>query len=189
MDHYRRIRNRSILPCNSGVTTLEFASLVPVLLLLIMGIVEFSLIMFTMSAMESATNLTSRLGKTGYTEPNGSRSEQIIADIKERTADLLDPEKITISPMVYSTLTNVNQPEPYTDSNGNNAYNAGESYTDVNGNGEWDEDMGEAGLGEANDIVVYTVSYPWHVVTPIVSRLIGDPFTIQVRTVVKNEPY
>jgi hypothetical protein len=39
--------------------------------------------------------------------------------------------------------------------------------------------------------VVYTVSYPWAVSTPIISNIIGSNgiFTITTHAVVKNEPY
>jgi hypothetical protein len=186
---YWRLRRKGLAQCASGVTTLEFAFLVPVFLLLIMGIIEFSMIMFTMSVMESATANTSRLGKTGYVSEGMTRQEQIIANIRDKTAGILNPGRIQITTTVYSSMSRVNEPEPFIDQNGNGAYNSGEPFTDINGNGTWDEDMGVAGLGGANDVVVYTVSYPWHVTTPIISRITGDPFVITVRSVVKNEPF
>jgi Flp pilus assembly pilin Flp len=168
-----------------GVTTLEFAFITPVILLMILGIVEFSLIMFTMAA----TAATSRTGKTGWTAEGLSREQTIINSITSRTAGLLDAGSITITTTIYPSFNNVNDPEPYVDANGNGMYNAGETYTDINGNGEWDEDMGATGLGGPGDVVVYNISYPWDIKTPIVGALIGDPFTITVRSVVKNEPF
>jgi hypothetical protein len=63
------------------------------------------------------------------------------------------------------------------------------NFIDINGNGSWDADMGQAGLGNPGDVVVYTVSYPWPIVTPIISAIIGSTYTITTRTVVRNEPY
>jgi hypothetical protein len=67
----------------------------------------------------------------------------------------------------------------------------GETYTDVNGNGNWDPDEGSSGSGNAGDVVVYTVSYPWTITTPIMSSLIGanGTYAITAHAVVKNEPY
>ncbi|MCE2927440.1 MAG: pilus assembly protein [Rickettsiales bacterium] len=173
-----------------GTTAIEFAMLSPVLILLMMGIVEFSMIMFTQAVMESATGSTARTGRTGYTETSGlTRQEQLIESVATRTAGLLDPNLITVSMTTYSAFNNVNRPEPYIDANGNGMYNAGETYTDINGNGQWDQDMGAAGAGEANDIVVYTVSYPWQIVTPVINRIIGTTYQLTARTVVKNEPW
>jgi len=168
---------------------LEFAFITPIVLLIIMGIIEFSLVMFTMAAMESATGFTSRTGKTGYTQGGLNRQQTIINSIESRTAGLLDPTKITITTTIYPNFNNVNDPEPFVDANGNGVYNNGETFTDINGNGQWDSDMGEAGLGSAGDVVVYNVSYPWHIWTPVVGTLIGNPFVITVRSVVKNEPF
>lgn len=174
----------------SGITSVEFAIVAPVMIILMMGIIEFSLIMFTNAVMESAATTTARYGKTGYVAAGSSRQQQIIDNINNMTAGLLDPNRIVITTTVYSNLSQVGRPEtciiPATPPCGGTA---GVNYIDINGNGQWDADMGVAGLGNADDIVVYTVSYPWPVTTPSIGALIGNPYNITVRTVVKNEPY
>ena len=181
--------SKTILGCNSGITSLEFALISPVFILMVMGIIEFSMIMFTSAVMESATGSTARLGKTGYVAPGTTRQQQLIDSVANKTTGLLDPDNITVTTTTYSSFGNVNRPEPYIDDNHNDHYDLGESFTDINGNAQWDEDMGRDNAGNANDIVVYTVSYPWHVMTPVVSAVIGSIYTIRARTVVKNEPY
>ena len=180
---------KKIWSCNDGVTAIEFAMISPVFILMMMGIIEFSMIMFTTAVMESATSNTARLGKTGYVAPGETRQEQLINNVAARTTGLLDPKNLTVTMTTYSSFDHVNDPEPYIDSNNNKQHDDGETYTDINGNGQWDPDMGAAGAGNANDIVVYTVSYPWPLMTPIVSAILGSTFTIKARTVVKNEPY
>jgi TadE-like protein len=186
---FRAYRLARLLRSARGVTTLEFAFIAPILFLFIMGIVEFSLIMFVLATMESATDFTARTGKTGYTAAGLSREQTIINSIQSRTAGLLDPTKIVITYTIYPSFNNVNGPEPFTDTNHNGVYDEGEPFVDINGNGVWDADMGAAGLGNPGDVVVYNVSYPWHIMTPIVSVLTGDPYMLTVRTVVKNEPF
>jgi len=173
-----------------GITSIEFALIAPVFLLMVMGIIEFSMIMFTSVVMESATNTTARLGKTGYIPAGSTRQQEIINNVDAKTAGLLDPAKITISTEVYSNFNNVGQPEPcISPATPPCPGTPGVNFVDINGNGKWDSDMGAAGLGNPGDVVVYTVSYPWSIVTPIVSAIIGSTFMITARTVVRNEPY
>lgn len=172
-----------------GVVAIEFAFIAPVVLLMIMGTIEFSLIMFTTAVMESATSHTSRLGKTGYTEAGSTREEQLVANIQALTSGLLDPDEIEITAKVYDAFDDVGDPEPFVDANNNLQYDDGETYSDINGNMQWDADMGAEGFGDANDVVVYTVSYPWRINTPLISSIIGNVFTITARAAVKNEPY
>lgn len=179
-----------LLRCSEGVTAIEFAFIVPVFLLMIMGIIEFSMIMFTSSVMESATNSTSRLGKTGFVAAGSTRQEQIVSNVKNRTHGLLDPGKITVNTEVYSGFEKIGQPEPcISPATGSCSGTPGVNFVDINGNGTWDQDMGAAGLGDAGDVVVYTVSYPWTIMTPLVNAIIGNTITLTARTVVRNEPY
>lgn len=184
---------------NEGVTAMEFAFVAPVLILFMMGTIEAAMMMFVQNILESATFNASRLGKTGYATPGATREETIIQMIEDRAAGLLDPALIEIDAMAYGGgFGDVNQPEPYTDSNGNGVKDAGEPYIDSNGNGAWDADMGMAGLGTAGDVVVYTVRYPWTLITPMAGAFFGDDdlgedeepiITLTARAVVRNEPY
>ena len=80
-------------------------------------------------------------------------------------------------------------PSPSTDDNGNGAWDDGEAFIDVNGNGEWDEDMGEAGLGGGGAVVVYRLTYPWGVVTPILQQASAAPSRTSPASRVRNEPF
>lgn len=173
---------------DSGVTTVEFALIAPVFILMLTGLIEFSLAMFASGVMEGATAASSRYGKTGYVIEGITRQQQIINTVSSRTAGLLNPDNITVNTTVYPSFDSISQEEPYIDANHNGTYNVGETYTDINGNGQWDSE-GVEGLGNANDIVVYTVSYPWTINTPLISYFFSEPFVISSRTVVKNEPY
>lgn len=176
---------------SSGVTAVEFAVIAPVLMLLIFGIIEFSLIMTVYNAMEGATSISSRLGKTGFTAAGLTRAQTIINTITDRAGAVIDANQITITSKFYKQYDQINDPEPYADANANGSYDTGEGYSDINGNGQWDADMGASGYGSAGDVVVYNVSYPWPIATPIMRELIGTGgyYTITTHAVVKNEPY
>lgn len=183
----------------NGVTAMEFAFVAPVLVLFMMGTIEASLLMFVQNILESATFNASRLGKTGYATPGETREDTIRAMIDDRAQGLLDADLIDIDAMAYGGgFGNIDQPEPFTDSNGNGVKDPAEPYIDSNGNGSWDADMGLAGLGVAGDVVVYTVRYPWELITPIASAFFGDDdldaddppiITLTARAVVRNEPF
>jgi Flp pilus assembly pilin Flp len=182
---------RKFRDAESGVTAIEFAVVAPVFCLLLMGIIEFALIMMVYNVMEGATATSARTGKTGYVINGDTRQQTIIDMITSRAGSLLDPAKLTVAEKYYQQYDQINDPEPYQDLNHNGQYDPGEPFTDVNGNGHWDADMGQSGFGSAGDIVVYTVSYPWPITTPIISNIIGTNgiFTITTHAVVKNEPY
>ena len=171
-----------------GVTALEFAIIAPVFLLVLCAIIEFSMIMFTTSVMEGATSATARMGKTGYSSGLYTRQQTIVNNINARTAGLLDASKITMTTMVYSDFTKIGQPEPCITHSPCNGI-AGVNFVDINGNGTWDSDMGAAGLGNPGDVVVYTVSYPWPILSPIMRPMLGSTYNITVRTVIRNEPF
>lgn len=184
---------------NEGVTAMEFAFVAPVLVLFMMGTIEVSMMMFVQNILESATFNASRLGKTGFATAGATREETIRAMVEQRAGGLMDTNLIDIEAVSYGGgFGDINQPEPFTDSNGNNIKDVGEPYIDSNGNGSWDSDMGMAGLGVAGDVVVYTVRYPWELMTPIAGYFFGeneleeneDPIiTLSARAVVRNEPY
>lgn len=183
-------RYQRFLRNEHGITALEFAMVAPVFMLLVMGVVEMSLIMFTSVALESATNNTARLGKTGYVASNKTRQQTILDNVKAKTAGLLNPNDIQVSTEVYSNFDKVGQPEPcISPVNPPCTGTAGINFVDVNGNGTWDQDMAQSGQGNAGDVVVYTVSYRWQIMTPMVGSIIGNPFTISARSVVRNEPF
>jgi hypothetical protein len=173
----------------SGSTLVEFALIVPPLFLLMFGAVEVSQVMAVSNILESATNMSSRLGKTGYTEEGVSREDLIREEIEYRGAGLIDMDKIEIQSLVYDQFDDIGQPEPWNDANEDGVVDDGE-YTDINGNGQYDIDMGVEGVGDSDDVVVYTITYPWVITTPIVSAFFGDGIVeLAAHSVVKNEPF
>lgn len=182
---------RRLWRASDGVSAIEFAVIAPVLLLLIFGIVEFATIMLVANIMENATSISSRLGKTGYVAGGKSRSDTIRDSVIARAGGLIDAGKLTITSKYYEQFDQIGDAEPWNDANHNGLAEVGE-YTDINGNGQYDADMGLAGFGDAEDIVVYTIRYPWGIMTPIMREIVGDAqgeFPITAHAVVKNEPY
>jgi Flp pilus assembly pilin Flp len=190
INHGYHPASRRLLRDERGVTAVEFAMIAPVFLLIISGIIEFAMIMFTTTVMESATNSTSRMGKTGFNPSGVTRQQAIIDSVANRTAGLLNAGLITITSQVYSDFSKIGQPEPCINPiNPPCGGTPGVNFNDINGNGTWDSDMGSAGLGNQGDIVVYSVTYPWNIMSPIMRPFLGSVFNITVRSVVRNEPF
>lgn len=182
---------RRFIRCRKGVSALEFALVAPVLLLAITGIIDLMLVMFVMALMEGGLRDAARLGRTGY-QPAGTTREQAILDkIEAATVGLVDIDKATVTTLEYDDFGSIGEPEDYTDVNGNSEYDSGEPWVDTNGNGTWDEDQGLAGMGSSSSVILYTVSYTWTLLTPLLPALLpnGYDFPIEVSVAVRNEPW
>lgn len=179
---------RALGRCTRGATAVEFALVLPVLLLFLVGSVESAIVLFIGSSIESAVLEASRYGITGQGD-DGSRASVIRRIVDERTYGLLDMDAVDIDTLVYDDFDDIGKPEPLTDTNGNHVWDVGELYDDVNENGQWDEDMGESGVGGGGAVVVYRVTYPWGVITPLMQRVLGNTVTHVSSIAVKNEPF
>jgi len=150
-----------------GVTAIEFALIAPALMLFLMGTMELSLILLTQHLMENATYNASRLAKTGYTAEGKTQAQTVMAELTERLSGLgalLDTDKLTMTSVAYADLSAIGQPDQ----------------------GETDS------YGTAQQVVVYTVSYPWTLFTPLIGNIVGGTnrtITLSSRIVVRNEPY
>ncbi len=174
-----------------GSALTEFAIAAPLVVMAMIGIVEFSMILFVNSLLEGGLREASRFGLTGF-EPGGlTRQERILQIVEEHTHGLVDDSAAHLDTLVYPSFDSIGKPEPYTDENGNGQHDEGEPYMDVNGNNQWDADMGAAGLGGPEDIVLYTVEYDWPLLTGLLGDFIGEngTFPLRASVVVRNEPY
>ena len=184
----RLLRPAGLAAAAAGSTAVEFALILPVLLLFVIGSIEMAINLFIGSSIESAVMEASRYGITG-TEAGVSRADKVLEIVADRTYGLLDMDQVDMDTLVYESFADIGEPEPFTDQDGNLVYNSGEPFVDVNGNGQWDEDMGEAGLGGPSDVVVYRLSYDWGVITPFMQRVLGESITHVSSIAVRNEPY
>ncbi len=149
-----------------GVTSIEFALIAPVFFLFLIGTTELSLIMLVEHLLENASYNASRTAKTGYTAQGMTQMETVMAEINKRIGNLdplIDPDNLVITSTAYGDLSAIGQP-----------------------------DEGATSLGTAEEVVVYTISYPWKFFTPLIGDLMGDSeriITLSSRIVVRNEPY
>lgn len=179
----RRLRN-----CERGAGAVEFAMVVPSLVLGVVGSIELLTMLFLGSLLESAVLDASRYGITGADDGSTARLARIRTVLGERTSGLIDVDKAIINTLVYPTFASIGQPEPYDDANTNGSYDSGETFTDVNGNGQWDADMGAVGLGGPSDIVLYKIEYPRRSMTGLLDPILGE-MKLEAAVAVRNEPF
>jgi Flp pilus assembly protein TadG len=183
---------RKLIACQDGSPGVEFAFIAPALIMILIGIVEVAMVIAGNILLEGAVRQASRYGITGYVPAGMTRIQYIQQAVTQNTAGLIVPANLTITYQVYSSFSNVHQPEPYIDANGNGVKDANEAFTDINGNAQWDADMGVAGLGGPGDIVAYRVSYDWPVITALLKPVLGGAdYLLKLRAdvVVRNEPF
>lgn len=184
-------RARLVRRDQRGATAVEFAIIGSVLIFLVAGIVEFSLVMVVTNSLEAATSISSRVGKTGFADTGQSREDTILAEIEKRAGGLIDIDEVVITSEAYESFDQIGKPEPWNDANSDGVPDDGE-YTDINGNGQWDEDMGIEGFGGSDEVVVYTIQYDWEIITPLMREVIGGAdgaVSLSTQWVVKNEPF
>jgi Flp pilus assembly pilin Flp len=184
---WRRLRRDE-----SGATAIEFAFVSTIVVYLMVAIIEYSMAMTVGNSLEAATNLSSRLGKTGYVDEQAQldQEETIMEEVERRVGPMIDIDKVEITHEVYNDFESLTNPDIIVDKNGNGVIEEadGDSWTDVDADGFMD---GGSGLGTGGEIVVYRVTYPWSVFTPFMSQFVGNDGIIELSaySVVKNEPY
>lgn len=173
-----------------GATAIEFALVAPLFIYLLAAILEFALIFAAQLLLDHATQQAARTGRTGFVTTDASQDATVKEILNDMVGPLLDTDALVITSKSYSGFDAIGEEEPYVDANGNGERDNGENYTDVNGNGQWDEDQGTDGYGSSGEVVVYTVSYDWTVVTPYIGNIVGNSgvVTIAATAIVQNEP-
>lgn len=182
---FRRIRRDK-----EGSTAIEFGFTAPFLITMIVGIIEFSMILFVNSLLEGSLRDASRFATTGAVPVGMTIEEAMVAKIDAATMGLLTIDSSHISSLSYDSLGDVGQPEPYNDDNpANGQYDLGETFTDVNGNTVWDPDQGTPGVGGPCSVVVYRVQAQWPMMLGLLASSVGTEVTVQGSAAVRNEPF
>jgi len=170
-----------------GAALIEFAIIMPVMLLLVFGSLEFGLNVYMRAVLEGALQ---KAGRNSGLQASAGGQSAIDALVTSQVRAILPNAAVAFTRQNYQSISNVGRPEDFTDTNGNSVRDAGECFTDINGNGTWDADDGRTGIGGANDVVKYTatVSYPSWI--PVGRALGISPTTsITATTILRNQPY
>ncbi|MCI5050658.1 MAG: pilus assembly protein [Rickettsiales bacterium] len=161
----------------SGNTLIEFALVAPVFFFLVLGTLEFALILHVSSLVEHATHEGARIAMTGnvYDSSAGSRDANIKQHIRRNLSSWLqdkdvsaEDEQLRITSLVFPDFGSVG----------------------VDG-----EEVGTDSFGGSNQVVMYSVLFQWYIITPFLGEMFktgetenGDNvFEMSSTVIIKNE--
>ncbi|HPZ48032.1 MAG TPA: pilus assembly protein [Novosphingobium sp.] len=183
-----RRRIASLLSDAEGATIVEFALILPVLMVTLMGLFDLSYNMYTSQMLQGAIQNAAR----SSTIEGASGDQAGIDGIVTRAVHAISPAAtLQFDRRAYASFADVARPEDFTDVNGNGSCDNGEPFEDVNANGSWDADRAAAGFGGARDAVLYSVTVNYPRPFPIAKFIPGQTsdFTLRTQTVLRNQPY
>jgi Flp pilus assembly protein TadG len=169
-----------------GATIVEFALVVPVLAMLLLGTLDLGYRSYVTSIVQGALHEAARMATVG-----GVSTAQIQAHVESRLHEFSRNATITTTTRSYSDFSGVNIPETITqDTAPVGTYNSGDCFQDANGNGTYDLDRGRGGVGGAEDVVFFEVTMTYPHIVPV-GTLLGwsNNVTVRQNTVLRNQPY
>lgn len=170
-----------------GAAVVEFAIIIPVLAMLLLGSIEFGLNVYMRAVLEGAMQ---QAGRNSSLESSQSSQTAIDTFVRDRVQGVLPGATVTFVRENYQSFSNVGRPEDFTDTNGNGIHDATECFQDANGNNTWDADAGRTGIGGANDVVEYTATVTYPSLIPGGRALgLSPTTTIKAQTILRNQPF
>jgi Flp pilus assembly protein TadG len=168
-----------------GATIIEFALILPVMLVLIMGLGELAYQAYIQSILSGAVQKAGRDSSLQGGALQTAAIDLAVMNVVWAAAGRATYSSVRKSYAQFGYIA----PEPFTDTNHNGVRDPGECFSDINGNGSWDADPGASGQGGANDVTVYTMTIAYPRIFP--TALIGwsGTATLSATTVLKNQPY
>jgi Flp pilus assembly protein TadG len=166
---------------------IEFALTAPILLLLLMGIFDFSMQIYAKSVLSGAVNSAAR---NAALEGNNASQTAIDNEVTAMVRNVFSDATVTYTRRAYDNFSDVSKPERLTDTNNDGDRDPGECFTDSNGNGTWDTNRGNNGQGTGDEVVLYTASMEVTRLFPA-WKMLGQPQvkTLTAATVLRNQPF
>lgn len=177
-----------------GATIVEFAIILPVMMVLIMGLSDMLYQQYAQAILSGAVQKAGRDSTLQGTDTSGVDTKVIsmmasLLKAPSQSCPAANDATWCSKRAAYDTFTEV-APEPFVDVDGDGICNHGEAFSDVNANGSWDADPGANGQGGANAVALYTMTMTYRRLFPVAALLGWSPnATITSTTLLKNQPY
>ena len=170
-----------------GATIVEFAIILPVLSMLLLGTFDLGYRSYVGSIVQGSLHEAARIATVG-----GVPIATIETHVENRLQEFSRDATINVTSRSYSDFNGVRVAEPLTtDLAPVGTYNAAtDCYRDINGNGQFDTDRGKSGMGGSEDVVYFEVTMTYPRLFPVGSLLgWNDDVTITQNTLLRNQPY
>lgn len=168
-----------------GSAAIEFAFALPVLLILLIGLFDLGQMAYIKIALHGVVEQVAR-----HATLEGTNTDNNDAFAQDLLRGIAPGAQVVPTRASYYDYADVKRPEAWNDTNANGVCDNSEAFVDENRNGKWDADIGVAGNGGANDVVLYTVTirYTPMFSLPIMPEWIGER-TLSATSVRKNQPF
>ena len=178
----------SLRRCQTGATIIEFALIIPVFLLLVLGGLEIAHTMYVQSVLTGQLQKAARdMSLEGASAT--SQQDAVLASVQKSVHAIIPSATITVIAKSYHDYSNALDPaEEYNDADHDGSCDHGEAFVDSNRNGHWDADGSVAGRGGARDVVLLigTASYDR---LPLGRMFSANPkMLLTARTLLRNQP-
>ena len=171
---------------SGGATIVEFALILPVLCMLLLGTLDLGYRSYVSSVVQGALHDAARMATVGNVS-----TAQIQTMVQNKLQAFARNATITTTTRSYSDYSGVKVAETITnDTVPLGSYNPGDCFEESNGNGTYDTDRGRSGTGGSEDVVYFEVTMTYPHIVPV-GRLFGwsSNVTTTQNTVLRNQPY
>jgi Flp pilus assembly protein TadG len=177
---------RALRRDTNGATIVEFALILPVLCMMLLGTLDLGYRSYVASVVQGALHDAARMATVGNVS-----TAQIQTYVTNKLQAFSRNATITTTTRSYSDYSGVRVAETITnDTAPFGTYNPGDCFQDANGNGSYDADRGRSGTGGSEDVVYFEVTMTYPHIMPV-GQLFGwsGNVTTTQNTVLRNQPY
>ena len=172
-----------------GATIIEFAIVLPVLLMILMFLFDTSYYLYARAVLSGEIQAA---GRSSTLETASEEAQTDLDEHVEAAVQRVVPHGVLhFSRKAYGSYARAQaKAEPFIDANNNGVCDNGEVYEDSNNNNVYDADGGKDGQGNARDVTIYSVTLEYNRIFPM-ARLLGwsDTVSISSSTILRNQPY
>jgi len=184
-------RMKGFLRNNEALAAVEFGLIAPVFIGILMVVFEFGFAFYARAVLQGAVDdaaRTASLENTQFATIAQRVSDQVSSVIP--VSDAQTDISFDLDPSYYTNYNDIDLPEDFDDDNHNNHWDPAECYVDRNDNGTYDTDVGLAGRGGAQDVVVIDATLTYVRPFPLWQLFgVGNTQTIRISTFLRNQPF
>lgn len=173
-----------------GATLVEFAIILPVFVMLLLGGFDIAYRLYVQSVLDGQV---AKAGRDSALESGGIEATQDAIDnsVENGVLAVASGAELEFTRTSFSSYNRIADPgEPFVDSNGNGLCDNGESYEDSNRDGDRDAVGSVTGFSGSKDAIVFTATATYPRLFPM-AALLGwdDEVSVSSSTMLKIQPF